>query len=94
MEAQGNERPTRVVPETSLATMPMGADSGTATARAALTKKARVDAENFMMTALESGAWKEVEVRKKLYGSGLEHEVSLRRWKLSIANVEEIHGFL
>lgn len=56
MEAQGNERPMRV-PETSLETMPTGAASGTATARAALMKRARVEAENFMVAVPESSVW-------------------------------------
>ena len=43
--------------------MPMGALSGTATAKAALTKMARVEAENFMVAVWELdvcvgiGAW-------------------------------------
>ena len=62
LAAQGNERPTRVVPETSLATMPMGADSGTAIARAALTKRARAEAENFMVAVWKAGVWVRIGV--------------------------------
>lgn len=53
LEEQGNDLPKIKFSETSLAssfwTMPAGADSGTATDRARLTKKARVATENCIL---------------------------------------------
>jgi hypothetical protein len=57
LEAQGNDRPKIRASETSLVssfwTMPADPASGTATARARLTKKARVAAENCILASFE-----------------------------------------